>query len=295
LADVMIRTLTLDTGEDLAPFSVYLWQQRIAHRIYEEHGKQVLEVDSVAADARVREDFAAWREGRLQLRLQPLPRPTAGRYAAFVRALTRYPVLCAVLVLAVLCYPATIPLEGGAVGAMLPWLTIVPVDVDGVGASGLASLWAVLATGQFWRLVTPIFIHFGVVHLLFNVAIVVEFGRRIERSAGSLCLLVGLLLIAVCSNTAQFVAADAALFGGLSGVAYGLFGYVVVRGRFDAGHDWQVNRAFTVAMLLILVLMSSGITELFGLYIANAAHWAGLGAGGLLALAWRPRPGSDAS
>jgi rhomboid protease GlpG len=287
----MIRTLTVDTSEDLAPFSVYLWQQRIAHRIYEEHGQQVLEVDNAAADAKVREDFAAWREGRLQLQLRRTPVPAGQRQAAFVAVVARYPVLCSVLLLALLCYPATLSLESGTAGGLLPWLTIVPIDANGAAGGGTAALRAVLAAGQWWRLVTPIFIHFSIVHLLFNVAIVVEFGRRMERSAGSMCLLIALPLIAVCSDVVQFLATGAALFGGLSGVAYGLFGYVVVRGRFDPGRDWQVNRAFAVAMLLLLLLMSSGVTEPFGLYIANAAHWAGLGTGALLALVWRPRPG----
>jgi len=286
----MIRALTVDTSEDLAPFSVYLWQQRIAHRIHAAPGQQILEVDSTAANARVREDFEAWRAGRLQLQLRPRQGPANRRGAAFVAVAARYPVLCVVLALAALCYPATWPLDNGSTGAVLPWLTIVPLDAGG----DVQALREVLAAGQWWRVITPIFIHFGLAHLLFNVAIVVEFARRIERSAGSLCLLVAVLLIAACSDVVQFMTTAAALFGGLSGVAYGLFGYVVVRGRFDPGPDWQVNRGFTVAMLLLLLLMSSGITEPFGLYIANAAHWAGLGTGGLLAVAWRPRRRGDA-
>ncbi len=89
---------------------------------------------------------------------------------------------------------------------------------------------------QVWRLVTPIFIHFGVAHLLFNAAVVIEFGRRIERGAGSPVLL---LTDAADRRRQQRRAVSrrrhAALFGGLSGVAYGLFAYVVVRGRFDRG------------------------------------------------------------
>lgn len=290
----MARVVTVDIGDDLAPFSMYLWQQRIAHRIYEEHGSQVLEVADPTAGARVREDYAAWRDGRLKLQVLPRQAGQDSRLAAVVGTLVRYPVLCALLLVAIVCLPATWPLADDRFGVLLPWLTIVPVDTATANGHAASALLAVLAGGQWWRLVTPIFIHFSIVHLLFNVAIVVEFGRRIERSAGSLCLALVTLAIAVSSDVVQFLAVGVALFGGLSGVAYGLFGYVVVRGRFDAAHDWQINRAFVVVMLLLLVLMSSGITEWFGLYIANAAHWMGLAVGGLLAVLWRPQGRSRA-
>jgi GlpG protein len=290
----LFRVVTVDIGDDLAPFSIYLWQQRIAHRIYEEHGSQVLEVGDPAAAARVREDYAAWRDGRLQLQVLPRTTRHGDRLAVVVGTFMRYPILCGMLVAAVLCLPATFPLADDRFGPVLPWLTIVPIDMATANGHAAGALLTVLGAGQWWRLITPIFVHFSVVHLLFNVAIVVEFGRRIERSAGSLCLALTTLAIGVASNVVQFLAVGAALFGGLSGIAYGLFGYVVVRGRFDAARDWHVNRAFIVVMVLLLVLMSSGITEWFGLYIANAAHWTGLAVGGLLAVLWRPRGRGDA-
>jgi hypothetical protein len=40
--------------------------------------------------------------------------------------------------------------------------------------------------------------------------------------------------------------------------------------------------------VVILVLMTTGVTEAFGLYIANTVHWVGLGLGVLAALLWRP-------
>ncbi len=83
---------------------------------------------------------------------------------------------------------------------------------------------------------------------LFNAAVVFEFGRRIERGAGSWCCSLLTLLIAVVSNVAQFLATRAPLFGGLSGVAYGLFAYVAVRGRLDRAPIWQVNPSFSIGV-----------------------------------------------
>jgi GlpG protein len=283
-----VRVLTVGADVDLAMFCAYLADQRVPYRVFEERGDQVLEVASQIDAERVRAEYEAWRDGRL--RLQWIAR-TAPRRIQWRQIASRYPVLVAVMALAIACLPATWPLSADHLGAMLPWLTIVPITAAG-NELRFDSLERVLASGQWWRLVTPILIHFGIVHLAFNAAVVVEFGRRIERGAGSVPFLLLMLSIAIVSNIAQFALTRAPLFGGLSGVAYGLVAYVVVRGRFDRERIWYVNPSFAIAVVAMLLLMSSGVTELFGLRIANTAHWVGLVLGGVTALLWRPR-GAD--
>ena len=277
-----VRALTLPTDIDLRIFCGHLAQQRVRFRVFEEAGRQVLEVGAEVDAERVRADYAAWRDGRLVLHWLPQP-PRRSWWPA----LRRYPAVTSLIALALLGFPATWPLDAGGCGPALAWLTIVPVGGDHCELQS-ASLHAVLASGQVWRLITPIFIHFGVAHLLLNAAVVIEFGRRIERGAGSFALLGLTLIIAIASNAAQFLATSAALFGGLSGVAYGLFAYVVARGRLDPAIVWRVNPSFSVAVVVMLVLLSSGVTERFGLHIANTAHWIGLAGGAIAALLWRP-------
>ena len=284
-----VRALTLASDVDLAVFCAYLAQQSIPHRVFEEQGRQVLEVPDKADAARVQAAYAAWREGRLTLQWKPQEKQS-GRSVSWWPLLRRYPVVTGLIAVSILCLPATWPLDQGTLGRLLPWLTIVPVGVDGPlhYASLQASLQAMLASMQWWRVVTPIFIHFGIAHLAFNAAVVIEFGRRIERGAGSLVLLLLTLLVAVTGNVAQFLVTQAPLFGGLSGVAYGLFGYVAMRGRFNPAAIWYVTPSFTIAVLVMLVLMTTGVTEIFGLHIANTVHWVGLAVGALAALLWRP-------
>ena len=57
-----------------------------------------------------------------------------------------------------------------------------------------------LQHGHYWRLVTPIFLHFGWVHLIFNMLWLWELGRRIEYAVGSLHLLTVILFIGIASN-----------------------------------------------------------------------------------------------
>jgi GlpG protein len=211
-----------------------------------------------------------------------------------MRLLRTFPVLAGVLVLAVVCFPVTWTLQQGQVNPLLNTMAIVDLlEWSPQNVTPLDLLLATLREGEIWRVLTPVLLHFSAAHLVFNLVAVTIFGRPIEKAAGSVPLLAIAVIIAVTSNTAQFLTSGNPLFGGLSGVAYGLFGFVAVRSRQAPGHpDWTLNPAFTFMIVLLLVLMSTGITEAFGLYIAHAAHWTGLGMGVLLALLWPLRPGA---
>jgi GlpG protein len=292
------RALVVESELDLRLFSAYLWQQGVAHRVFEESGVQVLEVADHGHVGRVREEFDAWRGGALRLRA--LPRGDdghAGRVAGFTSLLRHargFPVLVSVVVLAIVCFPVTWTLQQGQLNPALSALTIIELrDVSPALLDSRALLVSMLRDGEIWRLVTPVLLHFGAAHLVFNLVAVTIFGRTIEKAAGSVPLLLMTLAIAAVSNTAQFLSSGNPLFGGLSGVAYGLFGFVAVRSRqAPRDPDWALNPALTVTILLLLVLMSTGITELFGLYIAHAAHWTGLLTGAVLALLWPLRGGA---
>src|SRR5207253_1391288 len=81
--------------------------------------------------------------------------------------------------------------------------------------------------GQIWRLFTPMFIHFSPLHILFNMLWLRDLGSMIEGRQSSLHLLILVLVIAGCSNVAQcYVNMSGPIFGGMSGVVYGLLGYV---------------------------------------------------------------------
>ena len=94
-----------------------------------------------------------------------------------------------------------------------------------------------------------IFIHFGIAHLLFKSAVSLDFAPHQARR--SICLLVLTLPIAVPGNVVQFMLKLALSFGWLSGVAYGLFAYVVVRRRLDRAPAWQLHLSFSRGVVIL--------------------------------------------
>jgi len=85
---------------------------------------------------------------------------------------------------------------------------------------------------QAWRYFTPAFIHFSVLHLVFNLLWWWYLGGQIEQRLGSGKLLILLLVGAALPNLAEFFASGP-LFGGLSGVVYALLGYCWLRSKLQ--------------------------------------------------------------
>lgn len=138
---------------------------------------------------------------------------------------------------------------------------------------------AELDRGEYWRVITPIFVHLSPMHLLFNMLALHAEGGLIEARRGSGRLLALVLFLAVTSNTAQFLWAGPG-FGGMSGVIFGLFGYAWTKSRLDPGAGIHMSSQNVTMMLFWLFLCMTGAIG----SIANGAHVAGLVGGIVVAL-----------
>ena len=167
----------------------------------------------------------------------------------------------------------------GSERSLLYWLTFTAVEERGEYL-WLHTLADTLGGGQWWRLFTPILIHFGLLHLVMNSLWFWELGRRIEWRQGSLQLLPLILLLALLSNLAQYLFAEPGIFGGLSGVLYGLLGHCWLFNRLAPTPLYRLPPGTVGLMIGWLLFCLTGITESIGLgAIANAAHVGGLLAG----------------
>lgn len=144
--------------------------------------------------------------------------------------------------------------------------------------------------GEVWRLFSPIFIHYGPMHLIFNMLFFYQVSSMIEARRSALFLLGFIAVSALFSNVAQYVL-HGPNFGGMSGVLYAMAGYIWIAGKYNPASGLYLDRQTITYLLIWLVVCFTGVIG----PVANAAHVAGLlvgmAWGGLSALLSRMRPG----
>jgi GlpG protein len=192
--------------------------------------------------------------------------------------------------------------EGWVTRALLLGMVLVAA-LSGIGADTAAleplllTTWPIAAAlpevraGEVWRLFTPVLVHWGALHLLFNGSMMWSFGQALEQRKGAPFFTLLVVVSGVGSNLAEFAwhwftdPGAVMLLGGMSGVLYALFGYAWTKGRIDPADGVGVNDR-TVQLLIGWLLVC--MTGLLG-PVANAAHVGGLLIGVLWAgadLAW---------
>lgn len=262
----MYRAMQCRLDEDLSPLTRFLRRQGVPHRITEERGAQVVWTHNEADAELVRSFHAEGVPAQADTAAAGIARPAARMNWALL--LRHLPVTIVVLVIT-----AVVALWTG-VGRNIEAIALLSfTPVDSRGYLAIAP-----DLQQWWRLVSPIFLHFGWMHLAFNALWYWELGRRIELRSGSLWLLGLTLLFALVSNGAQWaVSGPTALFGGLSGVLYGLLGYCWLYQLLSPNVHFDLPRGVVIMMLAWLVLCLTGLVTVLGFgAIANAAHVAGL-------------------
>ena len=269
----VVEAFRLPLSEDLSGFIALLRRLRVPCRVSEEAGEQVLRVPAETVE-QVRQLYQRYPQGDgMVVAEQP-----ARRGGGFFASLRRSPFTAAVLLLTFIV--AAITLLGGNFET-IRWFSFTDFRIDGDYAY-FATLEQTLSEGQWWRLITPIFVHFGLLHLAMNSMWYWELGRRIEQRQGASMLLGLTLLFGVISNLSQYAFGGPGIFGGLSGVLFGLLGHCWLFQKVSPNEAYRLPPGVVVLMLVWLVICLTGVVDVvsFGtLAIANAAHVGGLVAG----------------
>jgi GlpG protein len=223
-----------------------------------------------------------------------------GRWGSGAGLKKRCPVVITMIAISVLVAILTHAGELGNSAALRGLLFVDPELFSPGGEVAAPHFWSSIMAGQVWRLLTPIFIHYGIIHLVFNMWWLFFLGGQIEDRRGSLRFLALALALAVGSNLGEAVAAQMrlpaqlALFGGMSGVGYGVFGYVWMKVKFDnsAGFNLSRESAFIMVLWFILCILrdfppfDAWLAGILHGRVANTAHAVGLFLG--LAIGYAP-------
>lgn len=141
---------------------------------------------------------------------------------------------------------------------------------------------AMIRRGETWRLVTSIFPHVNVLHLVFNLYWLWVFGTLIERTYAHLKTAFLIVLIAFSSGAWEYAVAVGGV--GLSGVVYGFFGLLWVLSRSDEQFrdavDSRTTQLFVGWFFLCIVATVARVMP-----VGNVAHGVGALVGVLVGLA----------
>lgn len=267
--------ITLPEKRVALAFSDYLRSVGISNHITRDADGYAIQLEQEADSARARQEVeafvidpanprywqaswqASWQAGKVQA--EPVyddanqPAATSNWWA---RAgwLTRLVTLLCVAVYAVLnLSPATV----FDILRYPPELTITAIN------------------GQWWRLLTPAILHFSLMHIAFNLLWWWELGGLVERGQSAARLLGIAVVIALVSNAAQGMEYGPK-FGGLSGVIYGLLGYLWIYPLLNPAAGFRMRKEILWFMLGWLALGYTGLIDVILGPVSNIGHLSGL-------------------
>jgi rhomboid protease GluP len=188
-----------------------------------------------------------------------------------------------------------------------PWMP----NVDQIMHWGADNAGNVLIYGEWWRIVTAMFVHVGIIHLATNMWCLWNLGLLAEPLMGSIGLFAVYILTGAAGDLVSIFSgwthplhdASGAIFfpagAGASGAVFGIAGALIIllKSKRLPVPELELKRLrksviyFAVLNLVIgfSVNFGSGFT---GIYVDNSAHLGGFATGLLFALPMVPRIGS---
>ncbi|WP_191600217.1 rhomboid family intramembrane serine protease [Marinomonas algicola] len=274
-------------GQSPEKLSKMLWQNKIGHQVVFQQGVNELWVVDAQHAHDVKHLISVY-EGRSPEDMGGDGNRSYSRTNSFNRsklfiAIKSYPITLALILITLFISLIT---ELGRNYTFLGWFTITPIVVEN-NMLYTQSLTSMLDTHSYWRLFTPAFLHFSMMHLVFNLLWIWEIGRKLEIKIGSFLWLFGALVIAISSNLFQYWEVESPLFGGLSGLVYGCIGFAWLMPYLNSKWASLISPGLMVFFMIWLGIGYTDLPSSLGLgNMANTAHLVGLISGLLSALVY---------
>lgn len=282
----MYRVKQLETSVNLSGFSTWLREQGVGHRITEEGDQQVLWLDNPDHSEPV---LAALEKYLTEPSVQAAVNATSqspvfvgGRWQPSPR---HAPLVLGTIILAVILAWVT------GLGQNLTAASLMIIDPRDYDWSSFdqkyQALADTLAMGQYWRLLTPDFLHFSWPHIIFNAVMFWFLGSQVEWFDGRVRLVTLFIVTSLASNGLQYFVSGP-LFGGLSGVVYGILGYCWLSQRRLP--RFQFPPALVIVAVAWMLIGFTPLSMMLGMgAMANEAHLGGFISGLLMALLMTPQ------
>ena len=177
----------------------------------------------------------------------------------------------------------------GSIIYVIEPLTFTKINVSNAGNVSMTSFnQTFFIDNQWWRLISPILIHFSFAHLSFNCLWIYVLGEKIERIDSKSAFVFLVLISSICSNFLQYYWTNSSYFGGLSGVIYGLLGYCMILEMESENDRYGLPPALYIFMIVWLLLGFFEVLDMFGFgKVANFAHLGGLVSGMMFGMMYK--------
>jgi membrane associated rhomboid family serine protease len=131
--------------------------------------------------------------------------------------------------------------------------------------------------GQWYRLVTSGFVHFGIIHLAFNMYLLYVLGQMLEPQVGRVKYLLVYLAALLGGSAGSLLLDNGSLAGGASGAVFGLMALAFVGYYLHGANPFSTSIGTLLMLNLFVTFFFPGISI--------GGHIGGAVAGGLCALA----------
>lgn len=138
----------------------------------------------------------------------------------------------------------------------------------------------VAENGQYWRLFTSMFMHFGLMHILNNMVMLGAVGRIVETAMGHVRFLIAYIAAGICGSVLSYVVMlhnnDYAVSAGASGAIFGMVGALVWIVIVNRGFYEGISRQQVIFMVILMIY--------YGVSTSGVDNWDHLGglAGGFI-------------
>lgn len=278
----MYPAFEVNSKDNLSGFGRLLWQRRIAHMIRADGDMQMVLVADRERISEAQQLFAQWQRGEVSAAEQdPVDVVSwfspGGVSQGLTGALARTPLSLLTVTACVVLAVLTLSLDNRELFLAL----LYPDFAFGGRTIYLSRVLEQFGLRDFFNMISPILLHGGYVHLAFNMLWFWEFGKRIEAVQSSWVLLAIVILIALVSNTAQYLLGGGNNFVGMSGVVYGQLAWIWMWQIINPQRGLGLPMGLIIIMVISLVLLTMADLSM----IANEAHIAGLLCGMVLGAA----------
>lgn len=179
------------------------------------------------------------------------------RTESFKEFIRYYPVVTAIICIHIIIY----------------LLTVIPLFPNSLIFEKLAGVNLYIVEGEYWRLLSPIILHSGFSHVLFNSFSLVLFGPVLERLLGKTRFILLYITAGAAANIATLILEPLTyIHAGASGAIFGLFGYfaaiLVFRKELLSRENSQIILTITIIGVIMTFLQPNiNVTaHIFGLF-----------------------------